>query len=96
MVKRRCYTQIDGKVVSFAPTHQVPMVLCQQIRDVYPERHFLVFLDNLFLDVRVAHCLLKIGFQVDGTTRKNAKGVPEEILAIKNQGKTPKRGHIRV
>ena len=28
MVKRRRYTQIDGRVVSFAPTHQVPMVLC--------------------------------------------------------------------
>ena len=66
------------------------MVLCQHVRDIFPEQQYLVFLDNLFLNVYIAHCLLEIGFFVMGTTRKNAKGVPKEILAIKNQGKTKK------
>ena len=92
MIKSRRYQQIgDRGTVPFAPTHQVPMVLCQHVRDLFPEQQYLVFLDNLFLNVHVAHCLLEIGFFVMGSTRKNAKGVPKEILAIKNQGKKNKK-----
>ena len=85
MAKSRRYQQFsDRGTVPLAPTHQVPMVLCQHVRDLFPEQQYLVFLDNLFLNVLVAHCLLEIGFFTRGTTRKNAKGVPKEILAIKN------------
>ena len=77
-------------MASFALTHQVPKVLCQHVRDFYPEQHFLVFLDNLFFDVRVAHCLLEIGFFDMSTARKNAKGVREEIFVTKDQGKRRK------
>ena len=68
--------------VHLAPTHQVPLVFCEQIRHFYPEQHFLVFLDNLFLNVNVAHCLLYINFAVMGTTRKNAAGLPLSLTDI--------------
>ena len=42
--------------VKLAPTFQVPLVLCEKVRQVYSEQLFLVFLDNLFLNVSVAHC----------------------------------------
>jgi len=87
--KTRQFVQIEPlPSVTLAPTFQVPLVLCQHVRDLYPEQHYLVFLDNLFLNVEVAHCLLAIGFAVMGTTRKNAAGVPESLLAVKNQDKT--------
>lgn len=40
------------------------------------------FLDNLLLNVEVAQCLLAIGFGVNGTTRKEAIGVPDESLSV--------------
>lgn len=88
MVKSRRYQQFgDRPTVQLAPTRQVPMVLCQHVRDLFPEQQYLVSLDNLFLNIFVAHCLLEIGFFVMATTRRNAKGVPKEILASKDQGK---------
>lgn len=91
LAKRCHYEQFgDRETVQLASTHQVPMVLCQHVRDIFPEQQYLVFLDNLFLNVYVAHCPLEISFFVMGTTRKNAKGVPKEILAIKNYEKTTK------
>ena len=92
IVQSRQYQQFgDRGTVKLAPTHQVPIVLCQHVRDLYPEQHYLVFLDNLFLNVIVAHCLLEIGFDVTGTTRKNARGLPASLLAIKNQSKKKKQ-----
>jgi hypothetical protein len=74
--------------VWLAPQFQVPVVLCSDIRKSEAERPFLCFLDNLFLNVDVAHCLLNINVAVMGTTRKNATGIPSELLEVKNADKT--------
>ena len=77
--------------VHLAPTHQVPLFLCEQIRASYPTQHCLVFLDNLFLNVNVAHCLFAIGFSVMGTTRKNAAGLPASLTAVLAKDKKAKK-----
>ena len=46
--------------------------------------HRCLYLDNLFLNENVAHALLALGIGCMGTTRKNAKGVPSELLALKD------------
>ena len=53
--------------IKLAPTFQV-----EKMRHIYSKQLFLVFLDNLFLNIPIAHCLLAIGFAIMGTTRKNA------------------------
>ena len=78
------------KPIYLAPTQQVPLVLCEQVRQFY-EQHFLVFLDNLFLNVSVAHCLFAIGFSVMGTTRKNAAGLPTSLTDILAKDKKAKK-----
>jgi Transposase IS4 len=40
---------------------------------------FCVYLDNLFLNVPVAQCLLAMGISCMGTTRKKAVGVPVQL-----------------
>lgn len=50
-----------------------------------------MFLDNLFLNVNVAHCLLAIGFAVMGTTRKNAAGLPESLTDVLAKDKKAKK-----
>jgi Transposase IS4 len=88
MTRRQRVEQISPlKPVWLAPTFQVPVVLCSDVHQIQPKRQFLVFLDNLFLTVDVAHCLLNINFATMGTTRKNAAGVPNDLLAIKNADK---------
>ena len=72
------------KAVQLASTQQVSVVLCREIHALYPKQQFLCFLDNLFLNVEVAHCLLAINIAVCGTTRKNAEGVPKSLLAAKD------------
>ena len=62
-------------------------MLCTDIRGDHPNASFLVFLDNLFLNVDVAHCLLHLHVATMGTTRKNAAGLPEDLLEIKNTDK---------
>ena len=86
MVKPRRFPQVDPlPPVILAPTFQVPIILCQHVRNLHPEQQYLVFLDNLFLNIEVAHCLLAISVTVMGTTRKNAVGIPESLLAVKNK-----------
>jgi type III secretory pathway component EscR len=40
---------------------------------------FCVYLDNLFMNVPVAQCLLAMGIYCMGTTQKKALGVPERL-----------------
>lgn len=88
----RTAPQIDPlPSVKLAPTHQVPLVLCEEVRLYSPEQSFLVFLDNLFLNVNIAHCLLAIGFSVMGTTRKNAAGLPKSLTDVKDKDKKAKK-----
>jgi len=47
-----------------------------------PRRY--LYLNNLFLNENVAHALLALGIACIGITRKNAKGVPLELLTLKN------------
>ena len=61
----------------------MPVVLCERLKSRHPHINWLVFLDNLFLSVDVAHVLLNIGIGVMGTTRKNAAGIPDSFKNIK-------------
>ena len=76
--------------IHLAPTQQVPLYLCEQVRQFY-NQHFLVFLDNLFLNIAVAHCLYAIEFSVMGTTRKNAAGVPVSLTDVLAKDKKAKK-----
>ena len=58
--------------IHFASTQQVPLYLYEQVRRLFSTELFIVFLDNLFLNVNIAHALLAINFAIMGTTRKNA------------------------
>jgi hypothetical protein len=69
--------------VLLTDTFQVLVTLCQQLINRFPHQNYVAFLDNLFLNVLVAHALLKIGVGVMGTTRKNANGLPERFLKLK-------------
>ena len=77
--------------VHLAPTQQVPLVLCEQVRQFYPVQRFLVFLDNLFLNINVAHCLYAINFAVIGTTCKNAANLPDSLTDILAKDKKTKK-----
>ena len=91
MNKPRQFEQHELPPIQLAPQFQVPIVLCQQVRTLHPEQQYLVFLDNLFLNIHIAHCLLAIGFAVMGTTRKNAAGIPDALLEVKNTEKKSRK-----
>ena len=50
-----------------------------------------MFLNNLFLNINVAHCLYAIGFSIMGTTRKNAIGVPDLLTNVLVKDKKAKK-----
>ena len=70
-----------------APTQQVPVILLQEIQAKFPHQKRIVFLDNLFLNLEVAHCLIPLGVGVMGTSRKNVTGFPQELLDLKEDNK---------
>ena len=70
---------------------QVPLVLCEKMRYIYSKQLFLMFLDNLFLNISIAHYLLVIGFAVMGTTRKNAARLPKSLTSVKDKNKKLKK-----
>jgi hypothetical protein len=82
--KNRKFTGVpeEGNV-SLAPTFQVPIRLMERLRDRDSHTKYTLFLDNLFLNVKVAHVLLGMQIGCTGTTRKNADGVPTEQLRSK-------------
>jgi Transposase IS4 len=55
-----------------APTFALVLRLASQL----PKARFYIYLDNLFLNVPVAQCLLAMDIYCMGTTRKKAAGVP--------------------
>ena len=61
----------------------MPIELCRELRLKHPHTKYVVFLDNLFLNVSVAHALLKFDIGCMGTTRKNAEGLPSDLLEAK-------------
>ena len=76
--------------IYLAPTQQVPLVLCEQVRQFY-KQHFLIFLDNLFLNISVAYYLFAIRFLVMGTTQKNAASLPTSLTNILAKDKKIKK-----
>ena len=77
--------------IHLAPTQQVPLYLCEQVRHLFRTELFIVFLDNLFLNINVAHALLAINFAVMGTTRKNATGLPSSLTDVLAKDKEAKK-----
>ena len=63
----------------------MPVILCQKLVNRYPHQKWVAFLDNLFLNEPVAYALLYLGVGVIGTTRKNATGVPSQLIALKER-----------
>ncbi|OAL28278.1 hypothetical protein AYO22_02984 [Fonsecaea multimorphosa] len=74
----------NGAPIMLSETFQVPIVLLKRLKDHWPHRNCLAFLDNLFLNLNVAQTLLALGIGVMGTTRKNSKGLPEKLIALKD------------
>jgi len=60
------------KRASLAPTYALVLRLAAQL----PRLEFCIYLDNLFLNLPVAQCLLAMGIYCMGTTRKKAIGFP--------------------
>jgi len=60
------------KSALLAPTFALVLRLASQL----PKERFCIYLDNLFLNVPVAQCLLAMGIYCMGITRKKAAGVP--------------------
>lgn len=69
----------------FAPTFACVLQLAVQIRQYEPQRSFCLFLDNLFLNLPVAKALLALDISCMGTTRKNATGIPPELIEWKER-----------
>jgi Transposase IS4 len=57
--------------------------LVQRLRIIHSERIFCFFLDNLFLNINVSQALLALRICCTGTTRKNAQGIPEWLIKLK-------------
>ena len=69
--------------VHLAPTFALILRFAQRLRQIYPTRIFCFFLDNLFLNVNVSQALLALRICCTGTTRKNAQGVPDWLIKLK-------------
>ena len=69
--------------IHLAATFALVLRLTREVQSWYDNRVFTVFLDNLFLNVDVAQALLVLGFLCMGTTRKNAKGIPQQLITLK-------------
>jgi hypothetical protein len=68
---------------TLAATYLVVQDLCQELQTNEIGVKRLVFLDNLFLTLALAHTLLVIGIGVMGTTRKNHKDFPQRFIDAK-------------
>jgi hypothetical protein len=73
----------------FAPTYQVVILFANILYTTYLGlgKQFCLFLDNLFLNVDVARALQKLGIACAGTARKNARGLPDELIELKKQNR---------
>jgi hypothetical protein len=78
--------------ILLAPTFQVPIQLAERLRTRDPHTKYAIFVDNLFLNVPVVHQLLKMKIGCTGTTRKNAAGLPVDLLLNKAEKASLKWG----
>lgn len=74
--------------VHLAPTFALIIRLAQRLRQLHPVRIFCLFLDNLFLNLDVAQCLLALRICCTGTTLKNAQGVPQWLIELKKHNQS--------
>ena len=81
------YLPIPYQPVHLAATFTLVLRLAREVQSWYDNRVFTVFLDNLFLNVDVAQALLLLGFLCIGTTRKNAKGIPSQLITLKEHNR---------
>ena len=81
------YLPIPHQPVHLAATFALVLRLAQEVQSWYDNRVFTVFLDNLFLNLDVAQALLVLGFLCMGTTRKNAKGIPLQLITLKEHNR---------
>ena len=79
---------IELTKVHLAPTFALVILLAQRLRQIHPTRVFCFFLDNLFLNVNVSQALLALRICCTGTTRKNAQGIPEWLLKMKEHNRS--------
>jgi Transposase IS4 len=72
----------DGeKSALLAPTFALVLRLTSQLPK---QLQFCIYLDNLFLNLPVAQCLLAMGIYYMDTTRKRATGVPQSLQRYLN------------
>jgi hypothetical protein len=55
-----------------------------KLKDRSPHQKLLAFLDNLFLNINIANTLLALNIGVIGITRKNSKGLLDELIKLKD------------
>jgi Transposase IS4 len=84
-VKKTELTELT--TVHLAPIFALIIRLAQYLRQVYSTRIFYFFLDNLFLNLNVLQALLALHICCTGTTRKNAHGIPEWLIKLKEYNK---------
>ena len=93
--KARKFSQgLDSVPVMLAPTQQVPVTLCQELRQYNPHTKYVVYIDNLFLNVPLIHVLLQLNIGCTGTTRKNATGILGALCDIKELNQAMEYGGI--
>jgi hypothetical protein len=73
--------------VHLAPTFALILRLAQRLRQIHPTRVFCFFLDNLFLNINVSQALLALQICYTGTTRKNAQGIPDWLIKLKQHNR---------
>jgi hypothetical protein len=83
--KRRFKRPGNLTPVQLAETFQIPVILMERLRRRFNnlKLKWLVFLDNLFLNLDVAHVLLNWNIGVMGTTRKNSSGFPPTLQRLR-------------
>jgi Transposase IS4 len=73
--------------IHLAPTFALVIRLAEHLHEQHPDRVFCLFLDNLFLNINVAHALLALNICCTGTTRKNALGIPQWLIKLKEHNR---------
>jgi Transposase IS4 len=73
--------------VHLTPTFALILRLAQRLRLIHPTRVFCFFLDNLFLNINVSQALLALRICCTGTTRKNAQGIPDWLIKLKQHNR---------
>ena len=82
--------QVEGAsqqgTIALASTYAVVLSLAKGLVDFYSQP-FTCLLDNLFLNVNVARCLLNLKITCHGTIRQDAQPYPQELKNLKKSDK---------